>query len=244
MVFSCRSGGSFEHQKDIIDALISTSTPRFVACEWGQDNLNPKVQDRLPPLREKARVISYLRAQQAKHKSFTWIGVATGCSLEQSLLSGNLGFDIEWQSATIVGNGNENFAASSSSWPGIVASKLLAHWDELKNRHLYAAGLVTSANEILGVLREQTGQEWTTGNVDVEDTIHEAERRLERGFPDAGMFLMERSVLFDEELDAVRPFTSQDAKGKLCLKGESLGSVVEKVLHEFKHHGKGGCGCD
>lgn len=244
IVFSAKSGGSFEQQKEIIDSIIKAKVPRFVPCEWGQDSLSVKVQGRLPPSQERARTIAYLREQAGKHDALAWIAIATGCEIEHALISGNIGFDIEWQSATVHGTGDENFAASSSSWPGRVALAVIEHWTELENQYLYAPGLVTTANSILHQFREQTGQEWTLGHVDVEDTIHEAERRLDRGFPDASMFLMERSVLFDEKMDAVQPFIQQDAKGRLGLIGEDLEPIVMKVLHDFRHHGKGGCGCD
>lgn len=239
IVFSTRSGGSFDHQKEIIDCIIEAKVPRFIPCEWGQDSLNEKVHERLPPQQERSRTIEYLRQQAG----ISWVAVATGYPLDHGLLSGNLGFDVEWQSATVHGTGNEKFAASSTSWPGRVALAVIEHWEELENQYIYASGLVTTANSILEDLRKQTGQEWTAGHVDIEDTIHEAERRLERGFPDASMFLMERSVLFDEKLDAVRPFIENDAKGKLGLEFEVLEPLVKRVLHDFKHHGKGGCGC-
>lgn len=245
IIFSTKSGGSFCHQKEIIDSAIEANIPRFVPCEWGQDSLNERIQERLPPQKERGKTIAYLREQTEKNKvGFSWVAVATGCSLEHSLISGNLGFDIEWQSATVHGTGDEEFAACSTAWPGKVALAIIENWMECKNQYLYASGFPTTANSILEAFRTQTGKEWTAGKVDVEDTMNEAERRLERGFPDASMFLMERSVLFDEGLDSVRPFVEQDAKTKLGLEGETLEPVVERVLHDFKHHGKGGCGCD
>lgn len=219
--------------------------PRFVPCEWGQDSLNGRIQERLPPQKERAKTIDYLREQiEEQDGDFSWVAIATGCSLEHSLLSGNLGYDIEWQSATVHGSGDEEFAACSTAWPGKVASTLIEHWEECRNQYLCVSGFTTTANSILEAFQTQTGKEWTAGKVDVQDTMNEAERRLERGFPDASMFLMERSVLFDERLDAVSPFVEKDAKVKLGLEGETLAPVVERVLHDFKHHGKGSCGCD
>lgn len=163
-----------------------------------------------------------------------------------------MGFDIEWQSATIHNSGNERFAASSSSWPGKVALSLIEHWEAVQNLYLYIPGLITTANAILEEFKRQTGgKEWIAGKVSVEDILREAEGRFARGFPDAGIFLLERSVLFDDEgegLGAVRPFVveegEEDWKGKLGLEGERLEGIVEGVLHDFREHGKGGCGCD
>lgn len=105
--------------------------------------------------------------------------------------------------------------------------------------------MLTTANALLQSLQDQMGQTWEVGNTDVGDLVDEADRRFERGFPDAGMFLMERSVLYDGDLEAVRPFVERDAEAKLGLgEGEDLGEVVERVVHEFEHLGGGGCGCE
>lgn len=242
LIFSTQSAGSYDFQKQLIDAAVQSGILRFVAAEFGQDCLNQKVQERLPPYKEKAQVTQYLREQS----SIEWIGVATGCyPLEHALISGNLGLDLKWQSATIPGSGNERFAASSSAWVGSVARALITNWEDIKNQHLYASGMIISGNEIVQCLQTRTGQEWEIGNVEVADMVCEAERRFERGFPDAGMFLMERSVLYDESLEALRPFVEKDAKAKLGLTGgEDLEHVIQRVVHEHKHHGKGDCGCE
>jgi hypothetical protein len=243
-VISTIAGGSFETQKHIIDSLIEASIPRFIPPEFGQDSLNPRLHERLPPSKERARTTEYLR-QQAQAEHISWVGIATGVTLDRGLLSGNLGFDIKWQSATLNGQGHEQFAASSSAWIGKAVLEIVRHWEEVKNQYLYASGLVTTANDIVAAFEKATGKDLEVGRSDVEQCVHEAERRLKQGFPDAGMFLMERSVLYDESLEAVKPFQNQDAKHVLGLREERLSDIVHGVLHDEEHHGgKPGCGCD
>ncbi|KAF7197405.1 hypothetical protein HII31_01215 [Pseudocercospora fuligena] len=243
VIFSTSSGGSYDFQRQLIDLAIEFRVPRFVAAEYEQDSLNSKIQARLPPCRERARVIEYLQ-QRSSQNQIEWAAVATGCALDQGLISGNLGFDIKWQSVTVHGTGQERFAASSTAWIGQVTVAILNNWEAIKNQYFYASGTITSANEILNALQIQTGQNWERGEVEVEEAMREAERRMDRGFPDAAMFLMEKSVLCDESLDALKPFIEQDCKEKLGLQTESLDELVMHAVHEFQHHGKGGCGCD
>ena len=243
LVFSTQASGSFDFQKQIIDSVIEANVKRFIPPEFSQDALNEEVQQRLPPVKERARTIQYLQDQSSNGK-LEWVGIATGTSLEYAIVSGNIGFDLQWQSATIHGTGNELFAASSTAWNGEVAAAVIEHWHDVKNQYLYVSGMTTTANEVLDQLQSKTGQKWEIGSRDVEDIVHEAERRFERGFPDAGMFLMERSVLFDSKLDAVQSFVEHDAKERLGLEAENLEMVMKKVVHVYKHHGKGGCGCD
>ncbi|KAK4955214.1 hypothetical protein LTR10_007409 [Elasticomyces elasticus] len=242
LVISTSGGGSYSSQKEIIDAVMSAGVTCFMPAEFGHDSLNERLQQRLPPLEEHTRIIDYLKDLLIEVR-LEWVGIATGSLLDHGLRSGNLGFDLKWQSATLHGRGTERFAASSTKWIGRVVAAAVAQWDEVKNQYLYAAGLVTTADEVLECLEQSTGQQWEAGRGDVEDCVREAERRTERGFPDAAMFLMERSVLYDEALDAVGPFLTRDAKQTLGLRPESVVNIVVSAVHEHEHHGKGDCGC-
>ncbi|GIZ48531.1 hypothetical protein CKM354_001158500 [Cercospora kikuchii] len=242
VVFSTSHGGSFDTQKSIIDATISAGVPRFVTAEFGQDSQNTALHDRLPPLKGRWQCMQYLKELSDKGK-IEWVAPATGTQLEQAITSGNIGFDMKWQSVTVHGTGEEQFAASSTKWNGRVAAAILENWNSVKNQYLYVPGMITSVNTCLAALQNVTGQEWERGNNEVEDLVREAERRIERGFPDAGMFLLEKSVLCDEGLNAVGPFRENDGKKVLGLEGESVEDVVAKVVHEFQHHGKADCGC-
>jgi hypothetical protein len=110
--------------------------------------------------------------------------------------------------------------------------------------------MLTTANDILEQFQSSIGedgetkQKWEANRVDVKESRREAEARMERGFPDAAMFLMERAVLFDEEVGAVRQFRENDGKERLGLQAEELDMLVKNVVHDVKHHGDGGCGCD
>ncbi|EKG17098.1 hypothetical protein MPH_05670 [Macrophomina phaseolina MS6] len=177
------------------------------------------------------------------HAPFSWVALATGTLLDRRLVSGDLGFDIKWQSATVHGSGKEEFAVSSLVWVGRLVARVMERWDSVRNRYLYAAGCVTTADEVIECLQKSTGKEWAVGHIDVEDCVKEAERRLDRGFPDAGMLLMERSVLYDATLDAVEAFKTRKANDMLGAGDEKVEDIVDAAFHEFQQHGKADCGC-
>jgi len=243
IVISTVSGNSSTIQTQILAATLSAQIPRFIPYEFGQDSLNAKVQERLPPNRERAQTIAYLK-QRSTESELQWVAIATGVDLDRGLMNGKLGFDIKWESAAVVGSGNESFAASSGAWTGKVVLAVLRHWESVKNQYLYAAGLITSADAIVTAFEKATGKSFVTSKTDVEDCVREAERRIERGFIDAGIALMGRSVMYDRSIEAAKPFEDADAKGRLGLEREKLEDIVEWVLHELKHHDNGGCGCD
>ncbi|KAF2092332.1 isoflavone reductase family protein [Saccharata proteae CBS 121410] len=288
LIISTISGGDYALQTRIINAAVSAGVPRFIPHEFGPDSLNLRVQDRLPPAAERARVIRYLRGMQnePEHPStvpsppsasingcgehcthdhsltaedsgveveissgfsapFSWVAIACGCILDAKLTSGDLGFHLKWQSATIHGDGSERFAATSLAYVGQIVASVIEKWDDdrVRNRYLCVSGTVTTANEVIECLMEKTGKEWEVGYVEVGECVKEGRRRIETGWPDAGMFLMEKSVLVDEEVSAVEGFISGEGRAVLGLGEENVVDVVERAVEDFGVNGKGDCGC-
>lgn len=244
LVISTMSGGDVDLQTRIIDAMVSAGVKHFIPHEFGHDTLNTRIQERIPKYAGRVKVLEHLKNIASKGtQGFDYIGIATGYTLDSNLISGTMGFDMQWHSATIHGIGTEPFAACSLERIGQVVVSVIQHWDKIKSHYIYAAGVVTSANEILRCAEQATGHEFTVGNHDVEDSVREGTSRIERGFPDAGMALLERSILYDEQLDAVAPFRSHSANELLGLPKESVKDVVGKAYHDLQHYGKPGCGC-
>jgi hypothetical protein len=243
LVISTMAGGDFEQQIQIIDAAVAAGVKRFIPHEFDHDTMNPAIQKRIVKYAGRAKVIDHLQQISKSNPNFEWAAVATGCTLDKHLISGALGFDFEWQSATLHGIGTERFAASSLSRVGQVVARLIAHWPAVANQYLYAAGVLTSGNEILRSAEKATQRPWTAGNYDVEDCIREGESRIQRGYPDSGMFLLERSILYDEMLCADAPFAARSANASLGLAPESVEDIVARAYHDLLHHGKPGCGC-
>ncbi|KAL1797211.1 hypothetical protein ACET3X_003817 [Alternaria dauci] len=243
LVISTMSGGDSEQQICIIDAAIAAGVKRFIPDEFSHDSMNNDIQARIPKWAGRAKVIAHLQTIQKVHSNFEWTAIATGYTLDTHLISGNMGFDMEWHSATIHGTGTELFPASSLERLGQVVVRAIQHWNEVKNQYIYAAGMITSANEVLRSAEKVTGRKFTVGNYDVEECILEGQKRIEKGYPDSGMFLLERSVLYDETLEAPKPFRDWNANGILGLTAESVETIVNTAYHDFKHHGKPGCGC-
>jgi len=238
------SGGDFELQVRIVDALLAAGVRKFIPHEFGHNTLNPGIRARIPSYVGRAKVLEHLQNNISKATSdFDWIGVATGYTLDKNLISGDMGLDMQWHSATVHGTGDEPFAVSSLERVGNVVRSVCQHWGEIKRHYICAAGLVTTANEVIAAAEYSTGQKWTVDNNDVQDTIREGITRIERGFPDAGMALLERSVLYDQQLNASAPFKSNDTNELLNFPPESVDTIVETAYRDFKNHGKPGCGC-
>lgn len=171
-----------------------------------------------------------------------WIGLATGCDISKRLLDSNMGIDLQWQSATIFGTGSERFAASSPEFVSETIKAIISCWADLRNQYLRISGLTTSYREIIDALEKEMHCRFEAGYLEQDEGVNEAKRRIEGGWPDAGMFLLERGALADE--GCFEGFEKgQGVVNTLALESESLATVISNVVHEFKHHGKGGCGC-
>ncbi|KAF2824657.1 isoflavone reductase family protein [Ophiobolus disseminans] len=244
IVISTVGGGDFDLQIRIIDALVAAGVKRFIPHEFGHDTLNRGIQERIPKYAGRAKVLEHLQNNITKaNPGFDWIGIATGYTLDTNLISGDMGFDMQWHSASMHGSGTEPFAASSLERVGKIVVAVIQQWDQIDNHYIYAAGVITSAKEVLRAAEKATRRDWTVGNNDVEDSVKEGEKRIERGFPDAGMALLERSVLYDKQLQASAPFKSSSSNSLLQLLPESVADIVNKAYHDLQEHGKPGCGC-
>ncbi|KAH7135092.1 hypothetical protein B0J11DRAFT_501942 [Dendryphion nanum] len=244
LVVSTIAGGDHVFQTRIIDAAIAAGVKRFMPCEFGQNSLNDKLHQRVPRYVERAKIIEYLQHSSRTQQDFTWVALAVGSILDSALLSGDLGFDLEWQSATMHGSGEERFAASSLDSTGHAVSSIVRHWTTVQNQYLCSAGTITTSHEILRCLQSRSQSRWTAGYSDIEDCVREGMSRIERGFPDSGMFLLEKSILCDQELGAVHAFEDHTAARLLQLNSETTESIVGKAYWKFTLQGKPHCGCD
>ncbi|KAF2125649.1 isoflavone reductase family protein [Dothidotthia symphoricarpi CBS 119687] len=239
LLISITSGTDTALQTRIITAALAAGVPRFIPHEFTHDTQNPRIQSRLPASAARAKVLAHLAAQDGQ---IEYVGVATGYALDAALASGEMGFDLAWHSATMHGAGTEVFPASSLAYVGRVVAAVVRRWDVVRNSYIYAAGVLTCAEEVLGAVERVTGREWTVGRYGVEECVREGGERIKRGFLDSGVELLERSLLYDGGVGGVEPFRTRGAREILGLEGETVQGVVEAAYHAFKHRAEG-CGC-
>jgi hypothetical protein len=88
-----------------------------------------------------------------------------------------------------------------------------------------------------------TGRAFTVGYYDVEDSIAEGRKKIDRVFPISGMFLLERSVLYDEDLDTSTPFPIRQRGRHTGLEQQLVEVIIKKAYHHLKPLGKPRCDC-
>jgi len=98
---------------------------------------------------------------------------------------------------------------------------------------------VTSQIEILAVLEDLDGKKFDVITADVEKCVREGERRMEKGFSDGAMMLLERNVLFGQIGDTDVWKTEKDR----ARNDSSLREAVRRVVEKLKRDGRPDCGC-
>jgi len=187
--------------------------------------------------------LQYLKKKSREHTKFSWTGLAMGCLIEEGLKGGLLGFDLRWSSALVYESGRESLACSTLRGVGETVREILMKGEEARNRYRYEAGIVTCQNKILAALERSSGKEWSIGVAEVKEAVREGNMRMDKGFLDGAMVLLERSVWFGR-LDDVGIWqkAKADVNGQKHA-GNVVGKAVEQVLMELEKNGEMDCGC-
>jgi hypothetical protein len=133
------SGANHDLQTCIIEAATAADVKSFMSHEFIHNTLSTRVQRRFSSGTERANVIDFLSAS----RSLEWVAVAVGCILDTALLTGDLGFDLEWQSGTVHGSGREVFPATSLERVGGVVKSVIQHRSTVKSQYIHTAGILT-----------------------------------------------------------------------------------------------------
>lgn len=166
-----------------------------------------------------------------------WIGIATGAMLESGLSEGLLGCDLTWKSATVYGTGGERWAGSTLEWVGELVERLQGEVGVGAGEYIYISEFLVSQNEMLAALEEVEGKKWDVIKADVEECVREGERRMEKGFFDGAMMLLERNVLFGGVGDiGVWEGEKSGSDGRLR-------DAVRRVVERIERDGRPDCGC-
>jgi hypothetical protein len=145
------------------------------------------------------------------------------------LKSGSLGFNLKDKKATIYDSGNEPFTTTNLATIGLAIAAILKKPDETANKYLDIASFVTTQNEILKILEEESGAKWTVEKGDTAAAGKNADESLAKGEygPAFGGFL---KVLFFADGKGTSPKDGDLANGLLGLPKDDLRATIKGAL--------------
>lgn len=244
LVISTIAPADVPFQKRLINAAIAAGVKHFVPCEFSYDTQSPEVRNVYPPCAARYHVLEYLLLKGQEY-GLRWTGIATGAMLENGLSEGLLGFDLTWKSATIYGTGGEMWPASTLRWVGEKVVELVERLQEnseskgIEEEYVYKPEFFVSQKKLLAVLEDVDGNKFEAIKADVDECVREGERRMEKGFFDGAMMLLERNVIFGGvgDFDVWKTHATQVESDGRCRE------VVRRVVETLNRDGRPDCGC-
>lgn len=105
---------------------------------------------------------------------------------------------------------------------------MLKHPEETANKYLQVASFVTTQNEVLSLLKEETGTKWTVEKKNTADSQKLANEKLAKGDYSAFGDYLKAILLGDGK--GTSPKESELANKELGLPKEDLRETVKAVL--------------
>ena len=113
----------------------------------------------------------------------------------------------------------------------------------VKSQYVYAAGTVTSANDVLKAAEKAIVHEFAVGDLDAEECIQEARKRVDKGYP-IRVYSCSNGAYCTTSSWAPWQIFRHAVRMSCCPPAlESVEEIVATAYHDLKHLGKPGCGC-
>lgn len=132
------------------------------------------------------------------------------------------------KTATIYDSGDETFTGTNLYFIGQTIAAVLKHPEQTANKYIEVASFITSQNELLKLLEEETGTEWTVERKQTEYYGKLADEKLAKGDYSAfGDYL--KVILFGDGKGTC-PKEADLANKELGLPKEDLKTTIKAAL--------------
>lgn len=166
-------------QNPLIDASVAAGVKRFLPSEFGS-NLGNANAAALPVFGAKVATAKYLESVAAKNPSFSYTLVYNGPFLDWGIA---VGFIINPQehSANLFNGGDRPFSATNLPTIGKAVAAILKNQSKTANRAVYIQDVSTTQKKLIAYAKEKDGKDFTTTEVNTEDTRQEGLKALSSG---------------------------------------------------------------
>ncbi|EHK44548.1 hypothetical protein TRIATDRAFT_293732 [Trichoderma atroviride IMI 206040] len=172
---SAISSAALDDQKTIVDAAVAAKVRRFIPSEYGVDNRRTEEKDMGWMVVNKAKLNEYLDEVAAKHKWFSWTGVACGFFFDWGIQTQFiLGINARAKTGVIIDSGNKPWAATNTYFVGETVAAILKKPEETANKFLNVFSFKTTQNEVLRIFEEESGSKYHVSHVKGSDLLEAA----------------------------------------------------------------------
>ncbi|UKZ67947.1 uncharacterized protein TrAtP1_009105 [Trichoderma atroviride] len=172
---SAISSAALDDQKTIVDAAVAAKVRRFIPSEYGVDNRRTEEKDMGWMVVNKAKLNEYLDEVAAKHKWFSWTGVACGFFFDWGIQTQFiLGINARAKTGVIIDSGNKPWAATNTYFVGETVAAILKKPEETANKFLNVFSFKTTQNEVLRIFEEESDSKYHVSHVKGSDLLEAA----------------------------------------------------------------------
>ena len=146
-------------QKKLIDAAIAAGVQRFLPSDFGSDLTNEAA--RVPFNQPKVEIHEYLASKAAAHPSFSYTSVCNGPFFDWCLKFGLFG-DLKSHTTTLWDGGETRISTTTLASIGKAVAGVFRNLEATKNRVIRVADTTVTQKQIMEIVKEIDGVEWTT----------------------------------------------------------------------------------
>ena len=231
MVSNVAHGHALLSQKKMIDAAIKNGVKRFIPSDFGSD-LNVEANRAVPFNKPKVEIHEYLEEKSKAHPEFTYTYVCTGPFFDWSLNLGLFG-NLKTHEMTHWDGGDTKVSTTTLASVGKAVVGVFKNFEATKNKELYVADTTITQKEIMEIVKEIDGEEWTTKQGDTAEAYRTGLNEFQKPEPNMMVAIMNqlyRIIFSIEHGPDLSNKLANDTLGLPVMTNEQVKEVVKTCL--------------
>lgn len=218
-------------QKLMIDAAIAAGVKRFIPSDFGSDISVPANQ-KVPFNAPKLDIHNYIVEKTKTHPNFSYTFVTNGPFFDWCLQVGIFG-DLKNHTMTLWDGGNTKFSTTTLASVGKTVVGVFKNPEPTKNRDLRVQDTAISLKEIMAIVKEADGKEWTVKEGNTAEAFQaglEEFKKPQPNFEFAIMNQLYRIIFSDEHGTDYSDKLDNDKVGLPLMTEEQVKGVIKSCM--------------
>ena len=186
-------------QKKMIDAAISAGVKRFLPSDFGSD-LSNEANQSVPFNIPKMEIHQYLEEKSKTHPEFSYTAVCPGPFFDWCLIVGLFG-NLKTHDMTLWDGGETRVSTTTLASVGKTVVGVFKNLEATKNKEIHVADTTITQKEIMEIVKEIDGVEWTTKTASTAEAYQTGLDEMKKPEPDIGVMIFNQlyRVIFSAE---------------------------------------------
>ncbi|KAM5361285.1 hypothetical protein ACJA88_014526 [Fusarium oxysporum] len=165
------------NQRIIVRAAVAAGIRHIITPEFGPDTFNPHISEvliyepKLEAQRQLEEELEFHRSQSlsdATGKLPAWTGIAVGAWYDWGIETGRFWINKTTRTINRIGSGNQLVSMCRVETCANAVSLVLSEPDKYRNRPAYFTNMTISTNELISIVKDITGEEWSVSDVPMD----------------------------------------------------------------------------